>query len=206
MPQFTHPLLLLFALPVPGLAWLWLRRRRGALRYPSTLFMAQLPPGRSRLARWGGATMRALAWSLLAIALAGPRWPDLRSRLSTEGIAIAMVVDVSGSMAEPDYEWNGRRITRLDAVKKAFSLFVAGGDALDGEHLEGRPEDAMGLITFAKRPDTACPLTLDHSVLLRVLEKEEPRSLPDESQTNIGDAIAWALAKLQSAGPRRRVV
>src|SRR6516165_9064480 len=113
MPQFTHPWFLLFASPVPALAWLWLRRRRGALRYPSTAILAELPPGRSRLARWGGAASRALALSLLAVALAGPRWPDLRSRLSTEGIAIAMVVDVSGSMAEPDYEWRGRRISRL---------------------------------------------------------------------------------------------
>jgi Ca-activated chloride channel family protein len=206
MPQFAHPQLLLFALPIPLFVWLWLRCRRGALRYPGTRALARLPAGRSRLARWGGAGLRGAALFLLALALAGPRWPDLRSRLSTEGIAIAMVADVSGSMSEPDFEWQGRRITRLEAVKRAFRLFVAGGEGPDGEQFEGRPEDAIALITFAKRPDTACPLTLDHSVLLRLLDKEEPRSLPDEAETNIGDAVAWALTKLQNAGPRRKVM
>src|SRR5207237_4503927 len=125
MPPFTQSLLLLLALPFPLLAWVWLRRQRGALRFSSAALFAQLPPGRSRSARWGGVGMRAAALLALVVALAGPRWPDLRSRLSTEGIAIAMVVDVSGSMAEPDFEWNGQRITRLDAVKRAFSLFVS---------------------------------------------------------------------------------
>jgi Ca-activated chloride channel family protein len=206
MPQFTNPLFLLFAFSVPLLLLWWLRRHRGALRYPHTGLFADLPPGRNRIARWGGAGMRACGLLLLILALAGPRWPDLRTRVSTEGIAIAMVVDVSGSMAELDFEWQKERISRLEAVKRVFGLFVAGGEGPDGEHLEGRPDDLMGLVTFATRPDSVCPMTLSHSVLMRLLNAEQPRSIPTESQTNIGDAILWGVHQLDTAGSRRKVM
>ena len=107
MPDFSQPWLLLLLATVPVLMWRWLRRHRGALRYPDTTVLAELPAGRGRIARWGGAAMRAAGLVLLIVALAGLRWPDLRTRIATEGIAIAMVLDVSGSMAEPDFDWKG---------------------------------------------------------------------------------------------------
>src|SRR6185437_1225945 len=99
--------------------------------------------------------------------LSGPRWPDLRTRIETEGIAIVMLVDVSGSMAERDFDWRGEPVSRLEAVKKVFHLFVSGGegtdttgDGTDVSNFQGRPTDQIGLVTFATRPETACPLTL----------------------------------------------
>jgi Ca-activated chloride channel family protein len=206
MLHFAHPWLLLLLLGVPPLIWWWLRRRGSALRFPTVGFLTGLPVGRGKAARWGGAGMRAAALTALALAAAGPRWPDLRSRIETEGIAIAMIVDASGSMAETDFEWQGQRISRLEAVKRAFGLFVAGGEGPDGSHLDGRPNDLIGVVTFATRPETTCPLTLSHSVLLHMLEGEQPRSVPTESETNIGDALAWGLQTLESAGARRKIV
>ena len=57
------------------------------------------------------------AWLVaLAIGLAGLRWPDAErgQRIPTDGIAIELLVDVSGSMAEEDFDWEGKRISRLD--------------------------------------------------------------------------------------------
>ena len=206
MPSFTYPVFLLSLLSVPLLVWSWLRRRRGALRFPNTATLAALPPGRSRIARWAGAAMRAAGLTALVFAIAGPRWPDKGTRLNTEGIAVAMIVDVSGSMAEPDFDWEDHRVTRLDAVKQAFGLFVEGGKGPRDVQLEGRHADLIGLVTFATRPESVCPLTLSHPVLLQMLNAEQPRSLPTESQTNIGDAIAWGLHTLESAGQRRKVM
>jgi Ca-activated chloride channel family protein len=39
-----------------------------------------------------------------------------------------------------------------------------------------------------------------------MLRREEPRTLPDESRTNIGDAIALGVADLAKAGNRRKVL
>ena len=38
------------------------------------------------------------------------------------------------------------------------------------------------------------------------MDEQQPRSLPGESQTNITDALAIALGRLRSAGPRRKVL
>src|SRR5271166_6239228 len=127
MPQFANPWLLLLLLAIPPLVPWWLLRRRRTLRLPAADQLRTLSSLRSRAATWGGVLLRSLALALLVLALSGPRWPDLRTRIETEGIAIQMLVDVSGSMAERDFDWNGENITRLDAVKRVFRLFVEGG-------------------------------------------------------------------------------
>jgi Ca-activated chloride channel family protein len=206
MPSFAHPWFLLLLFAVPLLVWLWLRKRRGTLCYPDTGLVARLPAGRGQWARRGGAALRALALTLLVCALAGPRLPVWRSRIPTEGIAITVLLDVSGSMAAKDFQWQNRAISRLDAAKQALRLFIAGGEGPDGTQLEGRPHDLVGVVAFASRPDSLCPLTLSHSVLLGMIEKEEPRSIPGESQTNISDAIVLGLHRLESSHTRRKVL
>lgn len=207
MMEFAHPWLLLLALAVPPLIWWWWRHsQRGALRYPDTGLCGALPPGRGRWARRGGAGLRAVVLVLLVVALAGPRWPDLRTRLTTQGIAIGVLLDTSGSMAERDFDWQGEPLSRLEAAKRAFRLLVAGGEGPGGEVLEGRPQDLIALVTFGTRPESTCPLTLSHSVLLRLLEGAQPQGGPTVGQTNVGDAIIWGLHRLQSAGARRKVL
>jgi Ca-activated chloride channel family protein len=211
MFHFAEPLFLLLLLVLPLLAWRHLRQRRLAVPHPALALFAGLPVGRAPVARHGGLALRLLALTLIVLALAGPRWPDLRTRLDAEGIALMMVVDASGSMAERDFDWNGEPLSRLDAVKRVFRLFVAGsaGEPLpDGSRasFEGRPTDLVGLVTFATRPEVACPLTLGHSTLFRLLDAEQPRAVPGESETNLSDAVTLALARLRAAGPRRKVL
>jgi Ca-activated chloride channel homolog len=206
MLEFANPLFLLVMLAVPLLIWRWLRRPTVALPYSDTRLLAGVPAGGARRSVWVGAGLRALALFLLVVALAGPRWPDRGSRIPTEGIGIQMILDHSGSMAEPDFDWNGKRITRLEAAKRAFRLFVEGGQQLDGQSLTGRTNDLVGLVTFASWPESPCPLTLDHQALLHLVDEVQPRTLPTESRTNIGDAIAWGLHRLASAGKGRKVI
>jgi Ca-activated chloride channel family protein len=123
----------------------------------------------------------------------------------TEGIAIELVVDASGSMRETDLNWNGAVISRFEAVQRAFRLFVLGGTAPDGAVFSGRSQDLIGLVTFATYPDSPAPLTLSHRVLADLLDAEQPRPL-NEAQTNIGDALAEALVRLEEAGTRRKVI
>src|ERR1700731_2669304 len=105
MVNFSNPLLLLL-IPLAGLTvWRWLRRPRAALRYPDIQALAPLKEHRRDVALWTSAGLRGAVLVLIVTAMAGPRWPDRRTRITTEGIAVQMVVDNSGSMAEKDFDW-----------------------------------------------------------------------------------------------------
>src|SRR5947209_2029239 len=94
----------LFLLPVPVALWLWRRwAKRAALRYPAIGLFDGIP--RARLPRLGGELLRLAAVVCATLAVAGPRSPDLKTRLPTEGIAIVFCLDTSGSMEEP-FVWD----------------------------------------------------------------------------------------------------
>jgi Ca-activated chloride channel family protein len=206
MPSFAHPWFLLLLPLVPLIVWRWVNRPRPAIRHSSTELLAQLPNGRGLWVHRIGIIARTLVLTLLILGMAGPRWPDQTTRIPTEGIAIAMLVDVSGSMAEEDFDWQDQPIARLEAVKRAFKQFVQGGEGPDGGTLEGRTGDLISLVAFATRPETMCPLTLSHRVPVQQLEKLEPRSVPGESETNISDALVEGLHRLNQAGAKRKVI
>src|SRR5262245_55379027 len=170
MPTFAFPWALLLLAALPLTLWWW-RRGRATLRFSDLRPVQTLPLGRARAAQTGGVLLRLLALAALIIAAASPRWPDRSTRIETEGIAIAMVLDVSGSMAERDFLWEGQPVGRLEGVKKVFRRFVEG----DSERL-GRPSDLIMLVVFAARPETACPLTFEHDPLLRILDEQQPRT------------------------------
>ena len=205
-PHFTYPWFLLLLALLPALVWQFLRRSRGAWQYADARLLPVLPSFRARCAWWGGLLLRVGGIALAIVALAGPRWVDESNRIPTEGISIAMVVDVSVSMGQEDFTWENTKITRLLGVKKLFRLFVAGGTGPDGVELKGRPHDLIALVTFGTHPETACPRTLDHAALLKILEAQEPRTGANEGTTNPGDAIAWALHVLQQAPTKRKVI
>ena len=208
MIPFSHPWLLLLLLAIPILLRIRNHAFTPALPYPDiTLFSEALTRRARRVNRWG-ATLRIGALASLIIAMAGPRWPDYGSRIPTESIAIQLLLDVSGSMSEPDFTWNGESTTRLNAAKQVLRLIVSGGTAPTGVDFAGHAHDLLGLVTFATWPETACPLTLSHSVLMGMLDDENTigsKKLPNESHTNIGDAIAWALEPLKDTSVAQKI-
>jgi Ca-activated chloride channel family protein len=205
-PEFVQPgWLLLLPGVVPLLIW-WLRRKGPALWYADVATAASVNTRRGTATRLVGAFGRGLALAALLVALAGPRWPDPGSRLPTEGIAIFLVVDVSNSMNEEDFMWKEKPIPRILAMKKALGLFIVGGKGPDGEDLPGRPQDLIGLVTFTKLPKSSCPLTLSHDALLQILESEETGKRGHDFETNIGDALAMALHRLESAPVKQKAI
>lgn len=204
MPSFTDAWFLLLLPLAPLVGWWRWRRKPAALRVSDAESLSTLPAGRSAFVRRLDAFTYGLATLCLVVALAGPRLP-VPSPIKTEGVAIVLVVDVSGSMYEPDFEWEGKPTTRIRAVQDVFQQFVVGGQSANGAILPGRPNDLIGLVTFATYPETMAPLTSSHGVLLKLLQQEPPRR-PDEGQTNIGDSIAEGLSCLESAGSLRKVM
>jgi Ca-activated chloride channel homolog len=211
VPEFTNPAFLFLLLLTPPLFVWWLRRQRASLRFSDTRSFAGLPVGRARRSRVVTALLRSIALISVIAALAGPRLPDLKTRIPTESVAIMIVMDASGSMEQESFVWQDGRppISRREAANRAFRLFVAGGDAPDGAHFDGRSTergvDAIGLVVFSNWPHPLCPPTLNHSVLLHILEGYRKGPIRDEG-SNIGDAIAEGLYRLEKAAPARKVL
>ena len=194
MMEFGSPWAFLLLLVIPLMLW---RRRQSeprAVRYSSLNNVAMAGMSWRQGIIWLPPFLRVAALVLLVIALARPQHGLEVIRDISQGIAIEMVVDRSGSMGQ-EMLYDGLSLTRLDVVKRVFHDFVLG----DGHKLEGRPSDLVGMISFARYPDTVCPLTLAHDTLPRFLDTVQLVTDRQEDGTAIGDAIALAAARLQKA-------
>ncbi len=135
------------------------RRRQARLaRFGSPEALARLgPPGlanvpRARAWRLGGAL------GLLVVGLAAPRWGQGSAIIDTEGIDVAIAMDVSMSMLAED-----ERPSRLERMKQEVRRFRASA-----------PGDRVALIAFAGRSYILSPLTSDDGALELFLENLDP--------------------------------
>jgi Ca-activated chloride channel family protein len=200
--ELAAPWLLLVAPVVVLLLW-WARRRgRRRVGYSSLLLVDSLPATwRVRFA-WLPAACLAFGAVLASLALARPRVGDERTVVQSEGIAIQLVVDTSGSMWAHDFAGSdGQPTDRLSAVKRVVREFVEGGAGLPG-----RAGDLLGLTVFAGYADAPCPLTLDHALLLEALDAAEIARTRFEDGTSIAQGLAVALGSLRETEATSRVV
>ncbi len=136
---------------------------------------------------------RVIALLLLILAIARPRIGSEKVINHSEGIAIEMVLDRSSSM-QASMEYSGRKADRLEVAKDVFADFILGKDGLDG-----RMNDLVGIISYARYSDTICPLTLDHDTLPEFLQQIHLPLTKNEDGTAIGDALELAAARLYTA-------
>lgn len=206
---------------IPGV-WLivWYRSRismRPSAVFSSIADLKSLPvTSAQRIKRWLP-WMYAIGLTLLLVALARPQSGKSESRIRSEGIAIELVLDVSGSMEALDFQWNGKDVSRLEAVKQVIEQFVNGSRELG---LSGRRDDLIGTVAFGGFADSKCPLTLDHGALtdiVRNLEIPKPirdrqgkiineKTLNEELATAIGDGIALGLDRLRESKAKSKVM
>ena len=133
-------------------------------------------------------TLKMLSLLLLIIALARPQSFSTGTNVNTEGIDIAIVLDISGSMLAEDFKPN-----RLEAAKKITDKFI-----------EGRVSDRIGLVIFSRVAFTQCPLTIDYSVLRNLLKDIKSGMLDDG--TAIGNAIANGVNRLKNSDAKSKVI
>jgi len=214
--RLAEPLWLLMTLPLLLATMLSMRGdRRGAVVYSSVRLLESVPVTFAqrvkRLLPW----LRFAGMLIVIVALARPQHGLKDFRIQTEGISIVMCIDRSGSMQALDFQLDGERVDRLEAVKAVFHDFVAG----DGR-LPGRPDDQIGLVAFGGFAEAKAPLTLDHGALLEVLETVEiaepvydregnvinRRYLEEERATAIGDAVALAVERLRDSQAKSKVI
>ncbi len=192
--HFESPLAFILLLLIPLVLWPWHRRRSGSVQFSSTDDVARVGKSLRQRIMFVLPLLRGLSLLFLVIALARPQVGSERIRDINKGIAIEFVLDRSSSMGE-EMEYKGCKMTRLDVVKNVFSDFVLG----DGRGLPGRPNDLVGMISFARYEDTICPLTLAHGALEPFLDSIKLVTRRNEDGTSIGDALALAAARLKRA-------
>jgi Ca-activated chloride channel family protein len=151
------------------------------------IFKDLKPTWRERL-KYIPAILRMLGVALLIIALARPQNFQSGENIYTEGIDIAMVLDISGSMLAEDLKPN-----RLNAAKDVIDEFV-----------QARTSDRIGLVVFARDAFTQCPLTVDYSVLRNLLK--DIKSGMIEDGTAIGNAIANGVNRLKESKAKSKVM
>jgi Ca-activated chloride channel family protein len=127
------------------------------------------------------------------IALARPQHGNEQTKVKTEGIDIVLAVDVSGSMLAEDFEIGGRRHNRLYVIKQVVKDFI-----------QKRTNDRLGLVVFAGRAYTQCPMTLDYGMLLQLLEKVDIGMVEDG--TAIGSGIGSSVDRLKNTKTKSKVV
>ncbi|MFT5300273.1 MAG: Ca-activated chloride channel family protein [Mariniblastus sp.] len=197
--MFHSPLYFLFLLLLPLVIWrLFGSRRKSTVQFSSILIAQSITPTIRQRLLWLPRVLTIGSLLFLIIGLARPREGREQTVIDSEGIAIEMVVDRSGSMQAMDFQIDGERVDRLTAIKNVAGKFISGEDAL-----EGRFSDLIGLITFARYADGITPPTLDHNFLVSNLKQTEIVTQQGEDGTAIGDSIALAVEKLNALDDRQ---
>ena len=194
MLRFEDLWVLLFLILLPCMAFYsWKNLGTSQIRFSTLGILKRLKPPASLLLRKGLIIIRLSALALLILALARPQSGIKSTEITTEGVDIILCLDTSGSMQALDFKTEGKRGTRLQAVKKVVSEFIL-----------GRTNDRIGMVVFGQEAFTQCPLTLDYGVLLRLLDSVEIGMAGDS--TAIGSAIGICVKRLKDLKSKSKVL
>jgi Ca-activated chloride channel homolog len=180
----------------PEYAW-WLLAALAAVvllkwrvRWRFAAFTAVLParhfPYRASIFRRMPFAVLAIAAGFAGMAFMQPVIPFSQTDLSSKGLDIVLLLDLSSSMQEEMGSGQALKTTtvaagrtRMDAVKDAVKTFI-----------RTRRDDRIGLVVFSDNPYVISPLTFDHEYLLHYIDFVDDKLLQGEGQTAIGDGIA----------------
>jgi Ca-activated chloride channel family protein len=180
---FHDPWWLLALLILPLM--MWMRGRRGAPVLIVPFAASWHRPSMIPSSRWP--SVLAVAGIVFLIgALARPQIVEDKREVKQQGYDLMLAIDLSGSMLAEDYERNGERINRLQAIKPVIQAFI-----------NQRTSDRIGIVIFSGRAYTLAPLTFDHDWLERQIERLKIGMIEDG--TAIGDGLGVALTRLEQA-------
>lgn len=137
----------------------------------------------------------ALVWVLMVLALCRPQWVGKPIPVKNEGREILLVVDISNSMSEEDFQYKNEMYSRLTAVKNVIDNFI-----------DKRTSDRIGLVLFGTQAYLQAPLTYDKQSVKEILWNADAGMAGNS--TSIGDAVGVALKNLaESEGkPENKVI
>lgn len=189
-----HDPLVLILLPAIFAIIFYSRRRKSpSMRFSSSELLRGLRPTLKSVLSRNMILFRGLALCLIVLGLARPQSSVEETIVETEGVDIVLVVDVSTSMLAEDFKLGNKRQNRLGVAKKVMEEFIS-----------RREHDRIGLVAFAGRAYTVCPLTLDYNWLLENLERTKIGIMEDG--TAIGSGISSALNRIRDTEAKGKVI
>jgi Ca-activated chloride channel homolog len=193
--SFQNPELLFLLLLIPALSALYIYRTLGgksaAVIFSDIRQVVQTRQSRGFVqARHLIFVLRMIALFFVIIALARPRLENQKQNVFSEGIDIVMCIDLSGSMLAEDFDPKNR----IEAAKSVAQEFV-----------RNRLSDRIGLVVFAGRSYTQCPLTLDYPLVLGMMGGLRAGEMQEDG-TAIGMALATATNRLRDSNAKSRIV
>ncbi len=190
--RFAAPLMLIALAAIPLIVYLRWRYRRvhhlSLLMSDTALHKRHAGSGRARL-RYLPLVLRVLVIATLVFALARPQSGTHEREVTSEGVDIVLLIDISTSMKGEDF----RPRNRLEEAKVQAAEFVS-----------KRENDRIGLVPFAGQAYTACPLTLDHDLLLEFMS--QVRMGVVEDGTAIGSALATGANRLRESRAESKIM
>ncbi len=189
--SFAYPYLLYLFILLPLIAYWYFKKfkeKTAEINYPTLQYFADAPKSLKERLAHAPFVLKLLGIAFLIIAAARPQSFSTGENIYTEGIDIVMVLDISGSMLAEDFKPN-----RLEAAKIVIDNFI-----------KGRTSDKIGIVIFARQSFTQCPLTIDYSVLRKLLK--EIKSGMIEDGTAIGNAIANGINRLKDSKAKSKVM
>lgn len=136
---------------------------------------------------------RAAAVALFLVALARPQSVLEGTKTISEGVDIVLTLDTSTSMLAEDFKIGPARVNRYEIVKEVVKDFI-----------RKRKDDRVGLVAFAARAYTVCPLTTDYTWLNENLDRVRVGMIEDA--TAIGSAIATSVNRLRTSKTKSKIV
>jgi len=162
----------------------------GTLRFSNLGIIKNVSKTPSRRYRHILFLFRLIVIILLIIGFARPQSGHKEEKIITEGIDIVLAMDVSSSMLAEDL---ARHKNRLDVTKEVATQFI-----------KERSNDRIGMVVFAGKSFTQCPLTLDYGIVLNFLKQIHVHMIEDG--TAIGMAIANCVNRLRASKAKSKVV
>lgn len=189
--RFANPGFLWLLILIPAVAYFfWWRRKQmfTDLQFSSLQPFEKIPQSFRERLQHSPLALRLLGLACLIVALARPQSVSSKQNISTEGIDIVLLIDVSGSMVAEDFTPN-----RIEAAKRVAEDFI-----------DGRQNDRIGLVIFSGVSFTQCPLTTDYAVLKNLLHQVKNGMVVDG--TAIGMAIANGVNRLKDSQAKSKVM
>lgn len=189
--RFAHPFVLILLPASLIFIYRWWQRRwlnaTGVLQYSDIRLMSNTPGSLRLRLRQIPNVIRLITWVLLVIILARPQTGRTQSIIRGQGIDMVMAVDISGSMAVPDFAPRNR----LDASKIVLKNFIS-----------DREFDPIGLVVFANDSFQVAPPTLNYNILADIVDDLRLASeigLQDGSAIGLGIASATNMLRSSTA-------